>query len=105
MPFGLYVPLIVSIERVFDFWDISSMDPFFQLDFTSNCRSARIAEAAADRLRSTPPVGGAEISCTCEDGMLCLHGKVSTFYAKQVAQEAVKNLEGLAGIINHIEVT
>jgi hypothetical protein len=36
--------------------------------------------------------------------VLRLRGQLQSFYAKQVAQEAVKGLEGIAGIINDIEV-
>jgi osmotically-inducible protein OsmY len=36
--------------------------------------------------------------------VLRLRGRLSTYYQKQLAQEAVKNLEGVAQILNDIEV-
>jgi osmotically-inducible protein OsmY len=37
--------------------------------------------------------------------VLWLRGELPSFYEKQVAQEAVKAVEGVTGIINDIEVT
>jgi osmotically-inducible protein OsmY len=68
-------------------------------------RSRQIAEQARDRLRNDPHVSGRDVSCECEEGVLRLRGELPSFHAKQLAQEAVKDVEGVAGIINDIEVT
>ena len=68
-------------------------------------RSREIAEEARDRLRNNADVVGKDVLCACEKGVLRLRGELPTFYAKQLAQEAVKGVEGVAGIINDIEVT
>jgi len=67
--------------------------------------SQQIAEKARDRLRKDPHVNRREVSCECQEGVLWLRGELPSFYEKQVAQEAVKGLDGVAGIINDIEVT
>jgi osmotically-inducible protein OsmY len=63
-----------------------------------------IAEAAGDRLRKSPYLEVRDISCQCDHGMLFLRGRLSTFYHKQVAQEAVAGLAGVVQVVNEIEV-
>jgi osmotically-inducible protein OsmY len=38
-------------------------------------------------------------------GTILLRGQVPSFYLKQLAQEAVKKIEGLGRVVNEIEVT
>lgn len=38
------------------------------------------------------------------EGFLLLYGQVSTYYQKQIAQEAVRRLEAVEQVVNHIEV-
>jgi len=66
--------------------------------------SDRIAREARDCLRRYPPFIHRDLVCECEDGVLYLRGEVLSFHEKQLAQEAVKRLEGVNGIINHIDV-
>jgi osmotically-inducible protein OsmY len=42
--------------------------------------------------------------CEFENGRLVLHGQVPSFYFKQLAQEAVANLDGVRQVVNEIEV-
>ncbi len=44
------------------------------------------------------------VSCEHHRGKLVLRGTVRCYYQKQLAQEALANLAGLADIINDIEV-
>ena len=44
------------------------------------------------------------IRCTFRHGILTLYGMVSTFYVREVAQELIKDLEGIDIIDNQIEV-
>lgn len=81
------------------------MWPYSEPDRNSHSRCQEIAEEARDRLRNAPHVNRRNVSCDCEDGVLWLRGEVPSFYAKQVAQEAVKAVEGITGINNDIEVT
>jgi hypothetical protein len=45
-----------------------------------------------------------DVTCELNDGMLILHGRVSTYFQKQLAQEAVINLDGVTQVMNQIEV-
>jgi len=44
------------------------------------------------------------VSCEYQDGLLVLRGTVSSFYQKQIAQEAVRNLDGVRQVRNEIQV-
>ena len=68
------------------------------------CETERIAQAAKERLNlaAYPPVRN--VSCEYHDGVLVLHGQVPTFFQKQLAQEAVANLDGVRQVVNQVEV-
>ena len=42
--------------------------------------------------------------CTYHDGVAVLHGYVRSYYMKQVAQSVVGQMEGVARVINQIQV-
>jgi osmotically-inducible protein OsmY len=44
------------------------------------------------------------LTCEFRGGMLLLRGRVSSYYHKQVAQEAVLRLDAVEQVINQIEV-
>ena len=44
------------------------------------------------------------ISCEYHEGLLTLHGHVSTFHLKQVAQTLIRDLDGVGEINNRLEV-
>ena len=44
------------------------------------------------------------VTCRYHEGVLLLYGRLPSYYLKQLAQEAVRNLEGVEEIINRIEV-
>ena len=60
----------------------------------------RIAEKAEqvvqERLDMT---AGRQVFCENHEGVLVLRGPVSSFYEKQLAQEAVRTLEGVDQIV------
>ena len=67
--------------------------------------SHEIVQAARDRLRTNPYPTIQELSCECDDnGMLFLRGRLSSFYQKQLAQEAVARLPGVTQVVNQTEV-
>ena len=39
-----------------------------------------------------------------DDGMLILHGRLGSYYQKQLAQETVAGVEGVVQVVNEIEV-
>ncbi len=44
------------------------------------------------------------LSCTFDNGVLTIGGRLPSFYLKQVAQNAVQEIEGVVQIENRIEV-
>ncbi|NUQ63337.1 MAG: BON domain-containing protein [Pirellulales bacterium] len=44
------------------------------------------------------------VTCEYTHGVLTLHGKVPSYYQKQLAQETVRRIDGIRQIINEIEV-
>jgi osmotically-inducible protein OsmY len=44
------------------------------------------------------------LACDFHEGVLTLHGRVSSFYLKQVAQTLVRDLPGVLQVINDLDV-
>jgi len=63
-----------------------------------------IAEAAAECLQNSPYQAVRRVLCVCDHGILFLRGHLSSFYEKQVAQEAVAKVKGVTQVRNEIEV-
>ena len=67
--------------------------------------SHELARAASKRLKSTRYPGIRGLTCECDDhGRLYLRGCLSSYYQKQLAQEAVADLPGIVAIVNQTEV-
>ncbi len=75
-------------------------------------RLHQVADMANDRLQHTPLIRGTNVACDCGERVLRLHGRLSSYYQKQVAQEVIKRIdgwndlvsEGVAELVNEIEV-
>ena len=63
-----------------------------------------IAKAATECLENSPYQAVRRILCRCDHGILSLRGHLPSFHQKQVAQEAVVRVKGVAQVINEIEV-
>lgn len=63
-----------------------------------------LAEAARYRILHQPHLTKQRIWCECDQGRLSLRGQVPSYYFKQLAQEAVVDMEGVRQVINEIEV-
>jgi osmotically-inducible protein OsmY len=63
-----------------------------------------LADWAEERLRSNSYLALKNISCEYLDGVLTLSGCLPSYYLKQIAQETLAPLEGLARIENQIAV-
>lgn len=68
-------------------------------------RFGKVAEAARLCLRNSPYRVLREVRCECECGVLLLRGRLTSFYHKQLAQEAVARVKGASMVVNHIEVS
>jgi hypothetical protein len=60
-----------------------------------------IVQAAQDHL---PKNFSSGVSCEYDAGVLVLRGRSRSYYEKQVAQEAVKRVDGVTRVVNEIEV-
>ena len=57
------------------------------------------------RLRAIPYPSIQRLNCDFANGRLFLRGRVPSFFEKQVAQEALADLEGIDQIVNGVEVS
>src|SRR5437764_990821 len=63
------------------------------------------ALAVQERLRNSAYIELRGISWTINNKILCLRGRVSSYYVRQLAQACVQGLEGVEAIDNQLEVT
>jgi len=63
-----------------------------------------VAETAKSRLHKmlSPAIG--TLTCEFHDGVLVLRGRSKSYYRKQLAQEAVRGIDGVVRVVNEIEV-
>jgi len=66
--------------------------------------SRQVVQTANDRLKHNPSLARNAVCCEFQAGVLSLYGRLRTYYQKQIAQEAVRGLEGVQRVGNHIEV-
>ena len=59
---------------------------------------------ASMAIRSNALRGLAKVTCEMHQGMAILHGKVSSYYLKQLAQEVVRKVEGVDSVVNQVQV-
>jgi osmotically-inducible protein OsmY len=70
---------------------------------TSTPRTAIVREAEK-RLRQSSYLALRDVCCLASDGVVVLHGRLPSFYLKQIAQEIVCSLDGVRQVVNRIEV-
>ena len=76
-----------------------------QTDRKGYLPSSEIVQAARARLSKNPYLAIQKLSCECdEQGVLLLRGQLSSFYQKQLAQEAVARIPGVTRLVNEAEV-
>ncbi len=66
--------------------------------------SGEVLEAATACLANSPYSLIRRVSCEYDQGVLFLQGRVSCYYHKQLAQEAVSKIEAIRQVVNRIEV-
>jgi osmotically-inducible protein OsmY len=64
----------------------------------------KIAEIAEARLSASSHSALRKVFCKYDDGVLVLRGRLNSFFHSQLAQEAVRKIEGVERIVNQIEV-
>ena len=55
-------------------------------------------------IKGNPHLSGHQVFCSEEGGTVILQGRVRSYYQKQMAQEALRKLEGVERIVNDLEV-
>ena len=63
-----------------------------------------LASQIADAISSSPHVAGAGLTYETHQGHVILKGTVGSYFQKQMAQEALRRVEGLTQIDNEVEV-
>ena len=63
-----------------------------------------VTQRASENLRQCPHHEVRTVSCEFERGVLRLRGRLSRFYHKQLAQEAVARLSGVQEVVNEVVV-
>jgi osmotically-inducible protein OsmY len=63
-----------------------------------------IAASVSERLSNSPYFRLRTVWCDYHEGVLCLRGRVPTYYLKQVAQTIACQVEGVEECMNRIEV-
>ena len=84
--------------------DGSRPDGLDRSESTNGRALDRTLREAQQRLTESPYVGLKEVYCSSENGALLLHGRVNSFFLKQVAQELVRRAEGVQAVVNHLQV-
>jgi osmotically-inducible protein OsmY len=78
--------------------------PVIQHDEKGQLSPGAIERAVEERLCQTSYLELRRLSAAFEKGVLTLNGYVSSYYLRQIAQAAVRDLEGIEAIDNRIEV-
>ena len=66
--------------------------------------AAATVAVAQQRLHASPYHVLRDVQCELRDDSLVLRGHVSSFYLKQLAQEMVRKVDGVRGVVNTLEV-
>jgi osmotically-inducible protein OsmY len=67
-------------------------------------RSVKVLSMVRDALERSPYRSLRGVSCEFSEGLLLLRGRLGSYYHKQLAQEAVADVEGVLEVVNKIEV-
>lgn len=66
--------------------------------------SRELLQRVDSAIRGNPHLAKHRVFCQEESGIVVLHGRVRTFFQKQMAQETLKRLAGVEKVINELEV-
>ncbi len=67
---------------------------------TSDCLATRLSDA----LTANPHLFGRKFDYEADAGTVVLTGKVNSYFQKQMAQEAIRRVDGVEQIDNQLEV-
>jgi osmotically-inducible protein OsmY len=67
-------------------------------------RSVMLARQVQDRLRAAGHLALRDVACEVRDGVAFLNGRLRSHHQKQIAQAIAREVDGIGGIENRIEV-
>jgi osmotically-inducible protein OsmY len=70
----------------------------------STTSSFSFVEQASAILSQHPHLGNRKVKCRAKDANLVIEGEVNSYYEKQLAQEALRNVEGIGQVENQLDV-
>jgi osmotically-inducible protein OsmY len=71
---------------------------------TTRIQGLELLHRVDSAIKGNPHLNGHQVFCQEESGIVVLHGRVKSFFQKQMAQEALKRLDGVERVINELEV-
>jgi hypothetical protein len=75
------------------------------LDMPAHIGQPSVERAARKRLAKTGYRSLGSVRCNFRDGTIILHGSVPSYYHKQIAQEAMRDVDNVEAIVNQIKVS
>ncbi|MEO8269799.1 MAG: BON domain-containing protein [Aureliella sp.] len=66
--------------------------------------SRELLQRVDSAIKGNPHLTRHQVFCQEESGIVILHGRVGSFFQKQMAQESLKRLAGVEKVINELEV-
>ncbi|MEM7479153.1 MAG: BON domain-containing protein [Planctomycetota bacterium] len=67
-------------------------------------RNGELLQRVDTAIKSSPHLSSHQVFCQEESGVIVLHGRVKSFFEKQMAQETLKRVDGVEKVINELEV-
>ncbi len=64
----------------------------------------RLLDRLGEALTSSPHLSGRKLDYEADSGVVVLTGKVNSYFQKQMAQEAIRRVDGVELIDNRLEV-
>lgn len=100
-PSDLAVDHEVHRNRTFRFIDRPAENDVATIETTG---SGELLQRVDSALKASPHLARHQVFCHEQSGIVVLHGRVRSFFEKQMAQEALRRLEGIERIVNELEV-
>jgi hypothetical protein len=75
------------------------------LDTPAHIGPPSVERAARKRIVKTGYRSLRSVRCKYRDGTITLHGSVPSYYHKQIAQEAIRDVDNVEAIVNQIKVS
>ncbi|MEM7315633.1 MAG: BON domain-containing protein [Planctomycetota bacterium] len=66
--------------------------------------SAGLEDQIANAIQKTAHLNGRTLRYENKDGTVTLHGTVGSYFQKQMAQEAVRRVDGVENVSNQLQV-